>query len=63
MPIMNGLDAARPIGRRHPPVHHARLTGTLEVCAIDWNQAGASKSSGGIEQLMSTVKVLLDQKH
>lgn len=68
MPIMNGLDAARHIAGFAPGVaillftmhdslelsKYAELIGIKQVL---------SKSSGGIEQLMSTVKVLLDQKH
>jgi DNA-binding NarL/FixJ family response regulator len=68
MPIMNGLDAARHIAGFAPGVaillftmhgsrelsKYAQLIGIKQVL---------SKSSGGIEQLMSTVKVLLDQKH
>lgn len=68
MPIMNGLDAARHIAGFAPGVaillftmqdspelsKYAELIGIKQVF---------SKSSGGIEQLMSTVKVLLDQKH
>ncbi len=68
MPIMNGLDAARHIAGIAPGVaivlftmhgskelsKHAELIGIKQVL---------SKSSGGIEQLLSTVKVLLDEKH
>ena len=68
MPIMNGLDAARHIAGIAPGVaivlftmhgskelsKHAELIGIKQVL---------SKSSGGIEQLLSTVKVILDQKH
>jgi two-component system, chemotaxis family, chemotaxis protein CheY len=68
MPIMNGLDAARHIAGFAPGVpillftmHGSReLSKYAELIGI---KQVLSKSSGGIEQLMSTVKVLLDQKH
>jgi two-component system, chemotaxis family, chemotaxis protein CheY len=68
MPIMNGLDAARHIAGFAPGVaillftmHGSReLLKYAELIGI---KQVLSKSSGGIEQLMSTVKVLLDQKH
>ena len=68
MTIMNGLDAARHIAGFAPGVaillfamHGSReLSKYAELIGI---KQVLSKSSGGIEQLMSTVKVLLDQKH
>jgi hypothetical protein len=67
MPIMNGLDAARHIGGFDPDVDIVLFTmhGSRELsrCGIDRNQTVLSKSSGGIDQLRSTVRVLLDQKH
>ena len=68
MPVMNGLDAARHITGFAPSVaivlftmhgskelsRYAELIGIKQVL---------SKSSGGIEQLLSTVKVILEQKH
>ena len=68
MPIMNGLDAPRHIAGFAPGVAILLLTmhGSRELSKyaelIGIKQV-LSKSSGGIEQLMSTVKVLLDQKH
>jgi two-component system, chemotaxis family, chemotaxis protein CheY len=68
MPIMNGLDAARHIAGFAPGVaillftmHGSReLSKDAELIGI---KQVLSKSSAGIEQLMSTVKVLLDRKH
>ena len=68
MPVMNGLDAARHITGIAPSVaivlftmhgskelsRYAELIGIKQVL---------SKSNGGIEQLLSTVKVILEQKH
>jgi len=68
MPVMNGLDAARRIAGFAPSVpivlftmhgsselsRHAQSIGIKEVL---------SKSNGGIEQLLSTAKVILGQKH
>jgi DNA-binding NarL/FixJ family response regulator len=68
MTIMNGLDAARHIAGFAPGVAILLFTmhGSPELSKygelIGIKQV-LSKSSGGIEQLMSTVKVLLDQKH
>jgi DNA-binding NarL/FixJ family response regulator len=68
MPIMNGLDAARHIAGFAPGVDIVLFTmhGSSELSKyaelIGIKQV-LCKSSGGIEQLMSTVKVLLDQKH
>jgi DNA-binding NarL/FixJ family response regulator len=67
MPVMNGLDAARHIAGIAPGVaivlftmHGSReLSSYAELIGI---KQVLSKSSGGIEQLLSTVKVLLDQK-
>jgi DNA-binding NarL/FixJ family response regulator len=67
MPVMNGLDAARHIAGIAPDVaivlftmHGSReLSRYAELIGI---KQVLSKSSGGIEQLLSTVKVLLDQK-
>jgi two-component system chemotaxis response regulator CheY len=68
MPIMNGLDAARQIAGFDPGVdivlftmHGSReLSKYAELIGI---KQVLSKSSGGIDQLLSTVRVLLDQKH
>ena len=68
MPIMNGLDAARHIAGFAPGVdivlftmHGSReLSKFAELIGI---KLVLSKSSGGIDQLLSTVRVLLDQKH
>jgi DNA-binding NarL/FixJ family response regulator len=68
MPVMNGLDAARHIAGFDPGVpivlftmHGSReLSQYAELIGI---KQVLSKSSGGIEQLLSTVKVLLDEKH
>jgi DNA-binding NarL/FixJ family response regulator len=68
MPVMNGLDAARHIAGFDPGVpivlftmHGSReLSKYAELIGI---KQVLSKSSGGIEQLLSTVKVLLDEKH
>jgi len=68
MPIMNGLDAARHIASFDPGVdivlftmHDSReLSKYAELIGI---KQVLSKSSGGIDQLLSTVRVLLDQKH
>jgi two-component system, chemotaxis family, chemotaxis protein CheY len=68
MPIMNGLDAARHIAGIAPGVAIVLFTmhGSKELSKyaelIGIKQV-LSKSSGGIEQLLSTVKVLLDEKH
>ena len=68
MPIMNGLNAARHIAGFAPGVDIVLFTmhGSSELSkyaeSIGIKQV-LCKSSGGIEQLMSTVKVLLDQKH
>jgi DNA-binding NarL/FixJ family response regulator len=68
MPVMNGLAAARRIANIAPGVaivlftmHGSReLSKYAELIGI---KRVLSKSSEGIEQLLSTVKVLLDQKH
>jgi DNA-binding NarL/FixJ family response regulator len=68
MPVMNGLDAARHITGFAPGVaivlftmHGSReLSRYAELIGI---KQVLSKSGGGIEQLLTTVKVLLDQKH
>jgi DNA-binding NarL/FixJ family response regulator len=68
MPIMNGLDAARHIARFAPGVdivlftmHGSReLSKYAELIGI---KQVLSKSSGAIDQLLSTVRVLLHQKH
>jgi DNA-binding NarL/FixJ family response regulator len=68
MPIMNGLEAARHIAGFAPGVdivlftmHGSReLSKFAELIGI---KQVLSKSSGGIDQLLSTVRVLLDQKH
>jgi DNA-binding NarL/FixJ family response regulator len=65
---MNGLDAARDIAGFAPGVdiilftmHGSReLSKYAELIGI---KQVLSKSSGGIDQLLSTVRVLLDQKH
>ena len=68
MPIMNGLDAARHIVGFAPGVDIVLFTmhgsGELSKYAelIGIKQV-LSKSSDGIDQLLSTVRVLLDQKH
>jgi two-component system chemotaxis response regulator CheY len=68
MPIMDGLDAARQITGFAPGVaivlftmHGSReLSKYAELIGI---KQVLSKTSGGIEQLLSTVRVLLDQRH
>ena len=68
MPVMNGLDAARHIAGIAPGVAIVLFTmhGSTELSRyaelIGIKQV-LSKSNGGIEQLLSTVKVILDQKH
>jgi DNA-binding NarL/FixJ family response regulator len=68
MPIMNGLDAARHVAGFAPGVaivlftlHGSReLSRYAELIGI---KRVLSKCSGGIEQLLSTMKVILEQKH
>ena len=68
MPVMNGLDAARHIAGFAPGVSIVLFTmhGSSELSKyaelIGIKQV-LSKDNGGIEQLLSTVQVLLDQKH
>ena len=68
MPVMNGLDAARHIADIAPGVAIVLFTmhGSKELSKyaelIGIKQV-LSKSNGGIEQLLSTVKVILDEKH
>jgi DNA-binding NarL/FixJ family response regulator len=68
MPIMNGLDAARHIAGFDPGVdivlftmHDSReLSKYAELIGI---KQVLSKSNGGLDQLLSAVRVLLDRKH